>query len=95
MRWMSIGWTGLSGRILREYYAKWIPKEDLFEGQNGGKYSERSIAKVAYPPAELSTLTMNKLNFEDSYQETNFCSRVLPSGSPDHYTLTAGMTDSL
>lgn len=32
--------------MLREYYEKWKPKEYLFEGQAGGKYSERSIAKV-------------------------------------------------
>ncbi|MFZ1676538.1 MAG: tyrosine-type recombinase/integrase [Saprospiraceae bacterium] len=32
--------------ILREYYEKWKPKVYLFEGQNGGKYSARSIAKV-------------------------------------------------
>lgn len=32
--------------ILREYYAAWKPKEYLFEGQDGGKYSERSIAMV-------------------------------------------------
>lgn len=32
--------------LLREYYFKYKPKEYLFEGSNGGKYSERSIAKV-------------------------------------------------
>lgn len=32
--------------ILREYYKEWKPKEYLFEGQDGGQYSERSIAKV-------------------------------------------------
>ncbi|MEO6131935.1 MAG: tyrosine-type recombinase/integrase [Saprospiraceae bacterium] len=32
--------------ILKTYYEKWKPKEYLFEGQGGGKYSERSIAKV-------------------------------------------------
>lgn len=32
--------------ILREYYAAWKPREYLFEGQDGGKYSERSIALV-------------------------------------------------
>ena len=33
-------------QILREYYMKWKPKVYLFEGQGGGKYSQRSIAKV-------------------------------------------------
>ncbi len=32
--------------ILGDYYAAWKPKEYLFEGQDGGKYSERSIALV-------------------------------------------------
>jgi len=32
--------------LLREYYIKWKPKEFLFEGQNGGRYGERSLANV-------------------------------------------------
>jgi integrase/recombinase XerD len=32
--------------MLKEYYLKYKPKEYLFEGQDGGRYSERSIAKV-------------------------------------------------
>ena len=32
--------------LLRQYYRKWQPKEYLFEGQNGGKYSARSIAAI-------------------------------------------------
>jgi len=32
--------------MLREYYIKYKPKEYLFEGQHGGKYSERSIELV-------------------------------------------------
>lgn len=32
--------------ILREYFMKWKPKVYLFEGQKGGPYSARSIAKV-------------------------------------------------
>jgi len=29
--------------LLREYWTKYHPKEYLFEGQNGGKYSSRSV----------------------------------------------------
>ncbi|MFN4084231.1 MAG: site-specific tyrosine recombinase/integron integrase [Bacteroidia bacterium] len=32
--------------LLREYYKKYKPKEFLFEGQYGGKYSERSLELV-------------------------------------------------
>lgn len=32
--------------VLREYYAKCKPKEYLFEGQNGEKYSPRSIQQI-------------------------------------------------
>ena len=33
-------------RILREYYKEYKPKEYLFEGAKGGKYSPTSVAKV-------------------------------------------------
>ncbi len=33
-------------QILREYYKEYKPKEFLFEGQNGGKYSESSIGNI-------------------------------------------------
>lgn len=32
--------------MLRTYYLQFKPKEYLFEGQNGGSYSERSLAAV-------------------------------------------------
>ncbi|PKG44306.1 tyrosine-type recombinase/integrase, partial [Psychroflexus sp. MES1-P1E] len=31
---------------LRSYYKTWKPKEYLFEGQKGGKYSGQSVVKV-------------------------------------------------
>lgn len=31
---------------LRIYFKKWKPKEYLFEGLNGGKYSPESIVKI-------------------------------------------------
>lgn len=33
-------------RLLREYYYEYRPKEYLFEGQKGGKYSDRSIQSM-------------------------------------------------
>ena len=32
--------------LLREYYKEYRPKEYLFEGQKGGKYSAESVLKV-------------------------------------------------
>ena len=40
--------------MLKEYYLKYKPKEYLFEGQDGGRYSERSIAKVLEQAVILS-----------------------------------------
>lgn len=31
---------------LRKYFSKWRPKEYLFEGQNGGKYSAKSVENI-------------------------------------------------
>ena len=33
-------------RLLRDYYKSYTPKEFLFEGQGGGKYSEKSLENV-------------------------------------------------
>jgi integrase/recombinase XerD len=43
--------------LLREYYAAWKPKEFLFEGQGGGPYSERSIAKVLEKAVKQSRIS--------------------------------------
>lgn len=51
--------------ILREYYKEYKPKEYLFEGQNGGKYTSTSIQKILkralnrakiYKPVTIHTL---------------------------------------
>jgi site-specific recombinase XerD len=41
-----VGLSQMVLRLLREYYKKYKPKEWLFEGQNGGKYSFESVGKV-------------------------------------------------
>ena len=33
-------------QLLRQYYKEYRPKQYLFEGQNGGKYSASSVAKI-------------------------------------------------
>ncbi len=40
--------------ILREYYRKYKPSFGLFEGQSGGKYSDRSIQQVLRNAVEVS-----------------------------------------
>lgn len=40
--------------LLREYYTKYKPKEYLFEGEKGGAYSGRSLAKVLERAVERS-----------------------------------------
>jgi site-specific recombinase XerD len=43
-------------KLLREYYKSYKPKEYVFEGQNGGKYSPKSVQnifKVAVKKAEI------------------------------------------
>src|SRR5690606_17656804 len=43
-------------RMLEEYYAGWNPKEYVFEGEKGGAYSERSIAKVLDQAVERTAI---------------------------------------
>jgi len=43
-------------KILRQYYRAYKPKEWLFEGVNGGKYSPRSIQNVLKRAAEAARI---------------------------------------
>lgn len=47
--------------LLRDYFVEYKPKEYLFEGQSGGKYSERSVQQVL-----KQTLAKAKINKEGS-----------------------------
>lgn len=47
--------------LLRDYFIKYKPNEYLFEGQSGGKYSERSVQLVL-----KQTLTKAKINKDGS-----------------------------
>lgn len=42
---------------LRDYYREYRPKEYLFEGQNGGKYGERSLQLVFIQAKERAKIT--------------------------------------
>lgn len=45
--------------LLREYFRAYKPKEYLFEGQDGGKYSERSLALVLKKACETAGIGKN------------------------------------
>jgi|SRR5690606_31139868 len=47
--------------LLRDYFVEYKPKEYLFEGQAGGKYSERSVQQVL-----KQTVSKSKINKEGS-----------------------------
>ncbi|HQW27229.1 MAG TPA: tyrosine-type recombinase/integrase, partial [Saprospiraceae bacterium] len=68
--------------ILREYYAAWKPKEYLFEGQDGGKYSERSIALVLQHAVKRSAIR------KDVHLHTlrhSFATHLLEAGTDIRY----------
>jgi len=44
-------------KLLREYFLKYKPKEFLFEGQKGGKYSSTSVQKVMKKCLNLAEIT--------------------------------------
>ena len=46
-------------QLLREYYKEYRPEHYLFEGQNGGKYSASSVAKILKKSAVKAGLRKN------------------------------------
>ena len=42
--------------LLREYYKKYKPKEYVFEGQLGGKYSARSVQQILKKSIEIAKI---------------------------------------
>lgn len=44
---------------LRKYYIEWQPKDYLFEGQTGGKYSPQSVLKIVKSAAKKAKITRN------------------------------------
>jgi site-specific recombinase XerD len=45
--------------LLRQYYIAYLPREWLFEGQHGGKYSPTSIAKICKTAAQKAGIQKN------------------------------------
>jgi len=64
--------------ILREYYKEYKPKEYLFEGQKGGKYSARSVQAIF-----KEALRNSKINKEASVHTLrhSFATHLLESGT--------------
>ena len=62
---------------LRSYYKTWKPKEYLFEGQKGGKYSGQSVVKVVKTAAHKAKL---RITVTPHMLRHSFATHVLKAG---------------
>jgi integrase/recombinase XerD len=60
--------------LLRTYFKKYKPKEWLFEGQEGGQYSTRSIQTFFQ---EICKKSRNKKESQRTYTAAQFCDTSL------------------
>ena len=71
--------------ILRAYYKQYKPKEYLFEGQNGGKYSATSVQKVF--KRALINAKINKIATVHTLRHS-FATHLLEKGTNLRYIQT-------
>jgi integrase/recombinase XerD len=77
--------TLLSSRllgVLREYYKQYKPKEYLFEGVNGGRYSQRSIQQVLKQACNKASI---KKQVSMHTLRHNFATHLLENGTDLRY----------
>ena len=67
---------------LREYFVHYRPQEYLFEGQNGGRYSDKSVQNVVHQSAKQAGI---KKEVTPHTLRHSFATHLLESGTDIRY----------